>query len=212
MSLSLLQLYGWLALTLPKMPVTEMQWAPRSPRLLTQKLSPRFYYHCSFSAPISVCKWLSSSLFPHCPLIHPTHDDAAASFWGEKKKSRGLKGKTTLSDSGHAKILLFCELQRLYDFYHSIFRHASLHHQMKYVFSCLVTPLLHADSTSRHQSKCLCWVTWLTVPVPKVYVNACGDICNFGLGSNVQKVMTLAHAVKNTKERTCSLISCKVIL
>lgn len=25
-----------------------------------QKLSPRFYYHCSFSAPISVCKLLSS--------------------------------------------------------------------------------------------------------------------------------------------------------
>lgn len=130
----------------------------------------------------------------------------------KKKKKQRFEGKDNTVRFWSCKNIVILWTPKIIWFLPFIFRHASLHHQMKYVFSSLATPLLHADSTSRHQSKCLCWVTWLTVPVPKVYVNACGDICSFGLGSNVQKVMTVAHAVKNTKERTCSLISCKVIL
>lgn len=56
-----------------------MSWAQVS-QAPTQKLSLGSIPTVPFQL-ISVCKSLSSYLLAHCPLIHPTHHDAAASNW-----------------------------------------------------------------------------------------------------------------------------------
>lgn len=187
-----------LCLNTTQMSVTETLWALRSPRLLHRNCPLDFIATVPFQLPFL---YVNHYLITFSLTAHLFIQQIMMQLPQTGKNLQSCEGtENTVRPSWYKNhiILEFTKQQR---FCHSISWQASLHHQKKYVFSILVTSLLHADFVSRHQSKCLCWLTQQTLPVIKVLFNTSEDICSFGLGWNVQTMVILTHAIKDTKEK-----------